>query len=410
MTSQQLVGLRHRLAAGLGDNILNMASNVPVTLLVARYGDSEGLELGSVGVALLSLNLASGVATAVGVETLTIVRPAGEERSTSAEQQTMTTAVAVGIFGAGIGIAVLFATGIATVSSVAILALLPILVLQRQLRLAGHILDEHSRSARNSGLWLATSAGLFLAWLILTTPTPTVVVACWLAGACISVVHYFATWDLAMELRPRWPTRDVRRTSVSLGFEFLVDRGSLDLVAILLSAAFGRVFAGQLRLAQTLFGISNLLVGSARPTLLAETRRRLDRETPGQARFVVACSAAMAAIPLAITFVLVLLGEGFFITVFGASAAGAFALVPLLGSRRVFRNLAGGPILYLRVADELRISRNLRVLSGALVVVVAAALSVVASAEGALLGIALVAGIMTVVWGLAARKSLGRHS
>ena len=402
--------LGRRLGLGLVDNLLDVASNFPVPFLVAWVGDEAGREFGAVAITLLIYNLSSGLAGSMGVETYTVLG-FGEKKDVDSSSGPLLFAIAVGLLASVAAVLTLVVSGIETTASILIaLAILP-LTYQRQLRLIGHVRNKHLRSAQNSLLWLGVSGSCLLFAYLVTGLTPTSVVVAWLVGGGAAVIHYLVTWPFSRSIRVRRPNKDVSRTAWSLAFEFVVDRGALDVVGLMLSAAFGAVFAGQLRLGQSVFGLSNRLIGAARPTLLAEARRRHSQEDPAVSkRFMTGTSLLLTGIPALTLLVILLIGEGTFERAFGAAGVGAFAFAPWLGLRRIARNAGLGPSMFLRVANQLQLSRRVRVAGGCLTIVTALFLGWGSNPTTTLAGLALVSGVVAALWWTVSLKSLNSVS
>lgn len=398
--------LQQRLSNGALDNVVNLASNFPVPFLIAAVGDDAGRELGAVAIALLVVNLTTGLGSAAGVEVVAILDKKGVDSANSLRSEAISVAVAVSLLGLVGGLVAFWSLSVLTLANGLLLLALPIFVLQRQLRLLGHVVDEIPRVTQSSVVWLVVSAAVLAIFWLSTSLSPSIVIIAWVAGAIISLGDLLFRWDVSRNLRLRKPSPEVRATSASLGFEFVVDRGAIDTLGLLLAASFGVVFAGQLRIAQTLFGVSNLLVGSARTVLLVETRQRYERQSSSLARFSLLLSLGLAAIPLATAVLALLAAEPLLGSLIGPTIVGAIALVPWVGAHRVFRNLAIGPSFVLRVAGHLRTSRRLRVVTGLMVVAVGGFSLTLENADVALQLLALTSVIAAAIWYRAGAKAI----
>lgn len=296
--------------------------------------------------------------------------------------------------------------GFSLVGAVLTLGVLPLGFheLWRQLSFAR--LDP-TEAVRLDLLWLVAGASLWLIGLAVWGNSPELMIAAWIFGA-VCGASYGARHLLGerSESTPNdWAERS-RADGPAYAMEFLLSRGTPEVVGWSLAITAGIAEAGSFRLAQTLLGPLSVLIGGLRGTFVGELRRVM-RSTGKHLRMAASTSLVFCALPLLYLLALRFVPESFGEQLVGNQWMAAMAIAPYLAFRRSASAASIPPFLLLRILGKAKTTSTIRLVEAGVNVALILTGSLIAGATGALVGYAAAGLVNLAIWWLIARRTDG---
>lgn len=324
---------RGRYVAWVGvSQALNAATNLLLTIQLARLLSVRGFATTAIGLAALQLVLA-------GLRGMSF-EPAvvHGDLSRSAARQTFADSGLSGlVVAACIVISVLAMKGPVLVGFVlAVGAILTLVQDAARWLLFG--LDEPRRAAGLDALWAAVQVG----FVALSFRSPLAAAAGWAAGAGASAVAgVFAVRRHAHGESGR-PALRVWQW----GLEHLVAAGALQLAVILAPLTGGVEVAGGLRGAMSLLGVASILLGAAQQAVTG--RLRWVNDDGGMWLVGVRTGAVLGVLVALACLPMLAISDGLGRSLLGATWAATRVVLPILIVQKVAVALSGGPTMALR--------------------------------------------------------------
>ncbi len=287
--------------------------------------------------------------------------------------------------------------------------LLPVGMLEIRRQLAFAAL-EPGRAVRLDAVWFAVSVTVYLAAQTTSISPATEIVLAWGLGAAVSlIVNHERTkpGQVIDDTRESWRSMS-RADGFSYAAEFLLSRGTPEVVGWALAITGGIAQAGSFRLAQTILGPLSVVIGGLRGTLIGELRRvalNSDRVLPTAARV----SFILAILPLGYLAFVVLLPDQVGQEIVGPKWTAAIAIAPYLAMRRSFSAASIPPFLVLRIKGKSKVTSSLRLAEACLALGVISVGGLIAGETGALVGFAAAGAASLSLWWIAAGRGGSTH-
>ncbi len=391
-----------RLSWGLTSQFFNMASNAAMLFLVARSSDE--LQFGRVALVYGLAMVGVGVARSATADLIS-ARYGGDrlmvERAASNEG---TSLLAIGFLFTALPAATTYFVGAGWIGLLFAVAVLPIVLHEfaRQLSFASY---KPERAALLDIVWVVSSLLIWTALRSVTDGGNVVIAGAWVGGACVSAGLVVLRTrdssaplvsdaeDFVSDISERW----------QYAFEFLISRGTPELVAWSF-AVFGTFAqAGQFRLAQVLLGPLSVVIGGARGLLVSELRPRRDHSDQ-LLQFGARAGIGLGLVPVLYLVALLVAPDRFISAILGDLDVVVISFAILLATRRAFVASSIPPFLILRILGKARTTTTLRIAEAVLALAFVVTAASINDQNGALVGYVFAAAVSSVLWWLYASR------
>lgn len=314
------------------DQGLSSATNFSIAVVAARQAGV--LEFGAFSIALTTYLLLLGLSRSVCTDPLvvrySIEGTAGQRRAIKAATGA---ALALSLPAALVcGLVGLAFPGALGTSMLALGVTLPGLLVQDSLRYSFFALGRPARAAANDLVWVASQAAAFVALLVMSDPTPAVLLAGWGAAATLAAVFGLFQGRLLPS-----PSHVLRwfRAQADLSGRYLLDffalAGQVHLLLYGLGVVAGLREFGAFRATQLLLGPLNTLFFAALSTAVPEGARVRAEADGSLYRLIRNLAIALPLMALAWVGVLTLLPDRLGEAILGDSWPAAHHLILIVG-------------------------------------------------------------------------------
>lgn len=379
----------------MADQALSSASNVAVSVLVAREASARGF--GGFSLVFLAYTLVLGVTTAAASDPLLVsVGDRSDDEVRAAGRAT----TGLGLLAGVVSGVVVLAASLTLPSSVrggavALALTLPLLLAQDAVRAVLFARGRPDQAALIDGVWAVCQAIGFGVLFLVDAAGAGALVAVWGAGAGVAAIVGCIREGMvpSMAAGVRW-VQEHARLSGSLTVDFLAMTGAAYVAIGVATAVAGLAAAAALRGAQLLFGPLVVLTSGLKPFVLREATR----DRPGMMRLVTRLSIALAAVSAAWTVLLLVLPDSLGAEALGDSWDAARDVVPWIGLAIIARGASTVPAWCLRVLSAGRRILRARALDASVTVLFGGVGAAVGGAAGAAGGMAAANAVAAGAW------------
>lgn len=387
MTRHRRAPFLPRAVWGMADQGVSAATNVLLTVMVARTSTPH--ELGEFSVVIVLFVLLLGVTRTTGGGVLAIEYADDQAALLKAAPQSTGYAVGVGacVGAPGLLLGLLLGPGAGTLLAVVSLAL-PLLLLQDAWRSLLFCQGRPRAAFANDAVWAVAEVVLLLVAFSSGTPSLSVLVACWVIGGAIAAL--VGVVQIGVVPRPAHPLRWLRahgRVAWPLVTSELLTQAPAQVVYLLLPLVAGVAELGLLRAAYVFFGPMGVLNSGASMLALphAVTIRR-QGAVPALGRRV---SGMLAGVSCIWACVVVLLPDSVGRAVVGVSWDDSLTTRVLLGLSLVAEAVLVGQVAALSALRDTRRLARIRTLSAPITIGGSLVLAALFGAPGAAGGFAI---------------------
>lgn len=370
VSNRGLLRLFHRASWSVLDQGLSAASNLLLSVIVARTLDAAGF--GAFAVAFLIFGLMIAVARAIIGQPLQITFSAAPEAEWHAATRS---AIAASILlGAVVG-TVLAVTGLAlgTVTGDALLAVgvcMPGLLAQDTCRMAFFSSGRAKQAALNDGLWTLLEFAALGLMIVLGVHTVWAFILAWGGSATVAALVAMLVLHAPPRFRGsvRWVLAQRGLTGYLLA-EHVLGEG-LTQVGLLMVGVVGKASdVGSLRAGQVLLGPLNVLVTAASVFGIPEIARRRDMTVRERQRFCWTLTAGVCVATVVYCALVLLLPGSVGRQLFGATWAGAQGVLPAFCALYLAVAIGSGPGITLYGMGAARVTFGLNLIKGPILLV-----------------------------------------
>ena len=405
VSNRGLLRLFHRASWSVLDQGLSAASNLLLSVIVARTLDAAGF--GAFAVAFLIFGLMIAVSRAIIGQPLQITFSAAPAAEWHAAARA---AIAASILlGAVVG-AVLAVTGLAldTVTGDALLAVgvcMPGLLAQDTCRMAFFSSGRAKQAALNDGLWTLLEFATLGLLIVLDVHTVWAFILAW--GGSGTVAALVAVLVLHAPPRFRGSIRWVLAQRGLTGYllaEHVLGEG-LTQVGLLMVGVVGKASdVGSLRAGQVLLGPLNVLVTAASVFGIPEIARRRDMTPRERQRFCWTLTAGVCVATVVYCVLVLLLPDSVGRQLFGATWSGAQSVLPAFCAFYVAVAIGSGPGITLYGMGAARTTFGLNLIKAPILLVTLSVGIWQAGAVGAAWAMALTEAVLLPFWIVKAQR------
>ncbi|MDQ6797047.1 MAG: hypothetical protein M3011_03300, partial [Actinomycetota bacterium] len=325
-------GRRRRVTWTVVDQALSSLTNFGIGVVAARQAGA--LEFGAFSIAFTTYLFVLGLSRSVCTDPL-VVRfsvegtPGRREATKASIGAALTLSVPVAVVCALVALAF---HGALRVSMLALAVSIPGLLVQDSVRFAFFAMGRPARAAANDLLWAVGQVAAFAALLLLTDPSPAVLLSAWgLAATMAAVAGPFQAGLCPSPQRAVQWFRDQADLCGRYLLDFFALAGQVHLILYGLGIVAGLRAFGAFRAAQLLLGPLNTLFFAALSTAVPEGAR-VRAETDGSLyRMIRNLAVLLPVLALAWVGVLILLPDGVGTALLGDSWPGARDLLVPVG-------------------------------------------------------------------------------
>lgn len=327
----------------LGDQILSAASNVLLSIVVARSVDAP--TFGAFSVAFVVFGIGIALTRSVVGQPLQIRYAAADpDRQREAVARSHGLAVVLGVIGGiACAVAALPASGALEAALLALSVCLPGLLLQDSQRLAFFAIGKAWGAVVIDTIWTVVQFGA-LAVLILAGRTHVhELILAWGASAALAAIVGMVLLKAVPRLGAGWAwlveVRDLVRYLLA---EYFLGLGASQFSTLLVGGIASQQAVGSIRAAQTLLGPLNVLGGACFNFTVPEIARRTHLTAQQRLLAGHAVSGVMGSATIVYVAVLLVIPDWLGVELFGDSWAGAAGVLVPLGISSLFSSLANG--------------------------------------------------------------------
>jgi O-antigen/teichoic acid export membrane protein len=395
--------VRHRLVRNgswnLVDQALSALSNTVLSVMVARSVSAE--DFGAFAIAFVVFGIFIAVTKSVVGKPLQM-RFSGSD---SAEQR-----AAIGrALGAALLIGLLAAGGAAAVSPLtdqgvqralaALAVVLPALLVQDSCRMALFALARPRGAALIDAVWTAVMIVLLILLVALGRDDVQWLIIAWGIGAAVSatvglaLIHVRPSLRMATSwLREQW---DLSRYTFA---EYFLGLGAVHLGILLVGVIATSDAVGALRAAQVLLGPLGILDAAAVQFAMPEIARRREIDGRTLSLWALGASGALGSVTVAYVVALLLIPDQWGTALFGATWAGAAAVLAAMGISSLFSALATGPACVLYGISQARSTFRINLAKGPIILTTVVLGTWTTGAVGAAWALALTEAAVLPAW------------
>jgi O-antigen/teichoic acid export membrane protein len=395
--------IRHRLLRNgswnLVDQALSALSNTVLTVMVARSVSAE--DFGAFAIAFVVFGIFIAVTKSVVGQPL-------QMRFSGADSAELKAAIGRAL-GAALLIGLLAACAIAAVSPlthqgvqralVALAVVLPALLVQDSCRMALFALARPRGAALIDAFWTAIMIALLMLLVALGRDDVRWLTIAWGIGAAVS-----ATVGLALihvRPAPRMATSWLREQwdlSRYLFAGYFLGLGAVHLGILLVGIIATSDAVGALRAAQVLLGPLGILGAAAFQFAMPEIARRREIDGRTLSLWGLGVSGALGSVTVAYVVALLLVPDHWGTALFGATWAGAAAVLAAMGISSLFSSLASGPACVLYGISQARSTFRIYLAKGPIILTAVVLGTWTTGAVGAAWALALTEAAVLPAW------------
>lgn len=410
----KLLSAMRKAGWNLGDQILSAASNVLLSIVVARSVDAS--TFGAFSVAFVTFGIGIALSRSVVGQPLQIryaaAAPADQQQ---AIRRAHGLAVALGlVLGLVCGVAAAVAArtsgpdaSMALAEALAALAVcLPGLLLQDSQRLAFFAIGKAWGAVVIDTIWTVVQFGVLAALIVGGHTRVWQLILAWGASAALAAVVGMILLRAVPQVSAAWRwLMEVRDLVRYLLAEYFLGLGASQFSVLLVGGIASQQAVGAIRAAQTLLGPLNVLAGACFNFTVPEIARRTYL-TPAQRRLAGhAVSGVMGSATIAYVLVLWLIPDWMGVQLFGDSWAGAAGVIVPLGVSALFSSLANGLAGVLYGLGRADATFRINLLKAPVIVVAVLGGAYLGDAVGAAWGIAFGEAFVLPLWYRAFRRA-----
>jgi O-antigen/teichoic acid export membrane protein len=395
--------VRHRLLRNgswnLVDQALSALSNTLLTVMVARSVSAQ--DFGAFAIAFVVFGIFIAVTKSVVGHPLQM-RFSGAD---SAEQR-----AAIGrALGAALLIGFLAAGGIVAVSPltdqgvqralVALAVVLPALLVQDSCRMALFALTRPRGAALIDAVWTVVMIMLLMLLVALRRDDVLWLTIAWGIGAALSAIVGLAL--IHVRPAPRMATSWLREhwdLSRYMFAEYFLGLGAMHLGILLVGLIATPDDVGALRAAQVLLGPLGILGAAAFQFAMPEIARRREIDGKALSLWALGLSSALGSVTVAYVVALLLVPDHWGTALFGATWAGAAAVLAAMGISSLFSSLGNGPACVLYGISQARSTFRIHMAKGPVLLTAVVLGTWTAGAVGAAWALALTEAAVLPAW------------
>lgn len=391
--------LNRKSVWGLADQALSSATNVALTIVVAREVGTA--DLGAFGVAYAAYLILVGLSRAVSSEPLLVRHAQGGARESTGIALACGVVTGALLYGAAVVLG-----GRAEPALASLALFLPGLLLKDAWRYVFIAGGRPARAILNDGVWAAGQV-VGVGWVAVTHPTVGWFVFAWGASATVA-----AAFGVVQSRERPAPLRSLRwiaaHRDLLPGYvvDFGARMGGRQLSFLTVSALGGLAAMGAIRAAEVLFGVMNVVLQGAPLVFIPQAVAAARRSPAALRREVTRLSAGMTALALGYGALVLLVPDHVGRSLVGASWTEAQPV--LIAECALFAGIAAmsGPTVGLRALGDARRGATVRLLVVPMSLGFGATGAVLAGAPGAVSGLALANGIGLALWFRQFRRAL----
>lgn len=405
----KLLGAMRKAGWNLGDQILSAASNVILSIVVARSVDASTFGAFSVAFLVFGIGVAlarSGVGQPLQIRYAAAEPAVQQQAIRRAHGFTVTLAVALALIAA-VAAALAAQTSTALAEALAAVAVcMPGLLLQDSQRLAFFAIGKAWGAVVIDTIWTVVQFGVLAALIALGHTQVWQLILAWGASAALAAVVGMILLRAVPQVSAAWrwlvEVRDLVRYLLA---EYFLGLGASQFSVLLVGAIASQQAVGSIRAAQTLLGPLNVLAGACFNFTVPEIARRTHL-TPAQRRLAGhAVSGVMGSATVAYVLVLWLIPDWMGVQLFGDSWAGAAGVIVPLGVSALFSSLANGLAGVLYGLGRADATFRINLLKAPVIVVAVLGGAYLGDAVGAAWGIAFGEAFVLPLWYRAFRRA-----
>ena len=395
--------VRHRLLRNgswnLVDQALSALSNTVLTVMVARSVSAE--DFGAFAIAFVVFGIFIAVTKSVVGQPL-------QMRFSGADSAELKAAIGRAL-GAALLIGLLAACGMAAVSLlthqgvqralVALAVVLPALLVQDSCRMALFALARPRGAALIDAFWTAIMIALLMLLVALGRDDVQWLTIAWGIGAAVSatvglaLIHVRPAPRMATSwLREQW---DLSRYMFA---EYFLGLGAVHLGILLVGVIATSDAVGALRAAQVLLGPLGILGAAAFQFAMPEIARRREIDGRTLSLWGLGVSGALGSVTVAYVVTLLLVPDHWGTALFGATWAGAAAVLAAMGISSLFSSLGSGPACVLYGISRARSTFRINLAKGPIILTAVVLGTWTTGAVGAAWALALTEAAVLPAW------------
>lgn len=339
----KLLNAMRKAGWNLGDQILSAASNVLLSIVVARSVDAP--TFGAFAIAFVVFGIGIALSRSVVGQPLQIrYAAASPPQQQSAIRRAHGLAVVLGLIMTAIClVAAVPATGALASALVALAVCLPGLLLQDAQRLAFFAIGKAWGAVVIDAIWTVAQFGALAALITLGYTRVDVLILAWGASAALAAVVGIVLLRAVPALTAAWgwlvEVRDLVRYLLA---EYFLGLGASQLSVLLVGGIASQQAVGSIRATQTLLGPLNVLGGACFNFTVPEIARRTHLSVKERLLAGHAVSGLMGVTTIVYVVTLLLIPDWLGEQLFGDSWAGAALVLVPLGISSLFSSLANG--------------------------------------------------------------------
>lgn len=247
--------------------------------------------------------------------------------------------------------------------------------------------------------WLICQVALFVPLIAMRKTESFLYFGAWgtSAGLCCLVFLIYKRWIPRPSQGLSWIKSNL---DISLNFlgEYATLSGVQQGVTFVTAAVAGLPASGTLRAAQTILGPANIITGSASVVVLPHSSRVVRDNILTLPRFSAIVSVTLAGVVLAAGLVVAVVPQSLGLSLFGASWLSGRDAALVLAISLGFNALSYGATSGLRALGLSKISLRVRVSTAPITLAASSYGAVTHGALGAVGGLALSAGVLSIIW------------
>jgi O-antigen/teichoic acid export membrane protein len=399
--------LLRRVSWNLVDQGLSAASNFALAIIVAR--SVSATEFGAFSIAFLVYGIAVAATKSMVGQPLQM-KFSGVDGNVQrrAVSSAFGFVVPLGLcFGAIAAATGLWLPGAVAPSLIALAVVLPGLLLQDSCRMAFFAVGKPSLAALIDLVWGVGQIAILGAMLLLGRDDAWLLILGWGCAAAISAVVGL----LLLRARPALGSalgwfRDQRQLIRYLFPEYLLGLGAAQFGMLLVGVVATADAVGSIRAAQVLLGPLGIVGTAAFQFAVPEMAARPTMSSRHRTMFGLGVSAALGMITTVYCTVLLLMPDSFGTAMFGASWAGASAVLLAMCLSSLASSLANGPAGVLYALGRAQWTFRINVVKGPIALVALLAGAAVWGASGAAWAFFLIELAVLPAWLLTFRKAI----
>lgn len=327
----------------LGDQILSAASNVILSIIVARSVDAP--TFGAFSVAFVTFGIGIALNRSVVGQPLQIRYAAAQpDAQRVAIRRAHGLAVVLALALAAVcAAATLFSSGALSAALLALAVCLPGLLLQDSQRLAFFAIGKAWGAVVIDTIWTVTQFGVLAALIVAGRTSVHELILAWGASAALAAIVGMTMLRAVPQLGAAFGwLREVRDLVRYLLAEYFLGLGASQFSILFVGGIASQQAVGSLRAAQTLLGPLNVLGGACFNFTVPEIARRTHLTSAQRLLAGHAVSGVMGSATIVYVTALLLIPDSLGEQLFGDSWAGAAGVLVPLGISALFSALANG--------------------------------------------------------------------